>query len=187
MFSCQPSFAATYQKGLKRFFLTLKQSDQVDSNGRSVFYCILLKILIGITKLDDQEVLRMLSTTMDGVRSLPEVKDQQMDIEIIDIGRLVLGQRLLKLVKSAIILIVNTATKSKEVDKKQVKSEQENAYIKLIEDLFSFAIRDPSTIFMTQLIPSLMSTAFVNLKYQAKIKAKILDFVSSLRAKFDGG
>ena len=67
--------------------------------------------MTGITKLEDHEVLKILSTTMDGVKGLPEVKDQQTDIDIIDTARLIISQRLLKLVKSAIILVVNTTTK----------------------------------------------------------------------------
>ena len=67
--------------------------------------------MTGITKLEDHEVLKILSTTMDGAKGLPEVKDQQTDIDIIDTARLIISQRLLKLVKSAIILVVNTTTK----------------------------------------------------------------------------
>ena len=65
MFACQPNLANKFMKGLKRFFLTLKQRDFLDTNGRSMFYCLLLKTLNYISNLEESDVLRLLSTTVD--------------------------------------------------------------------------------------------------------------------------
>ena len=75
MFTSMPNLSTRFQKGLKRFFLTLKQNDGLDENGRSIFYCLLLKVLTYISRLEDQEVLRILSTTIDSVAELPELKE----------------------------------------------------------------------------------------------------------------
>ena len=91
IFTSMPSLSTRFQKSLKKFFLTLKQNDGYDENGRSIFYCLLLKILTYISHMEDEEVLRILSTTIDSVAELPELKDQQINIDPIKIGKLVIS------------------------------------------------------------------------------------------------
>lgn len=78
-------------------------------------------------------------------------------------------------------MIVNQPTKSRDEQKKQLKQAHEKAYIKFIEDFFSFSVRGSKNIFMMHSIPTLMSSAFVSLKNQALIKQKISEFVIEMK------
>ena len=64
-----------FEKQVKRTLLSFKQRDMIDRYKRSVFYCLMLKTILSLTKLDEQKAYRLLSTTSLDVGKLEEVKD----------------------------------------------------------------------------------------------------------------
>jgi hypothetical protein len=54
---------------------TYKQKDNVEQNKRSVFYCLLWKILTGLTELPEQEALRLLAQTPSDILKLDECSE----------------------------------------------------------------------------------------------------------------
>jgi len=44
-FVCNPLHQGCYEKVIKKLFVSYKQRDTIDKNKRSVFYCLMVKIL----------------------------------------------------------------------------------------------------------------------------------------------
>ena len=76
----------------------------------------MLKTLIAISQMEQSKALRILSTTVADVGKIEEVKDVPSSaVSTENLARLVLGQRFIKLVQSAILLNVNQPSRIKEM------------------------------------------------------------------------
>ena len=80
----------------------------IDPTKRSVFYCLFLKTLLTVTKMDEFKAMKLLSTTVLDASKLEEVKDLPVDkLTIKEVCHIAVLQRVTKLVHSAILLYVN--------------------------------------------------------------------------------
>jgi len=64
-----------FERQVKRTLLSFKQRDMIDRLKRSVFYCLMLKTILSLTKLDELKAFRLLSTTSADIGKFEEVKD----------------------------------------------------------------------------------------------------------------
>jgi len=103
-----------FEKQVKKTLLSYKQRDIIDKFKRSVFYCLMLKTVLSLERLDDQKAYRLLSTTSVDVGNLDEVKDLAVDsgVEPAKLARLVLATRFIKVFQHSILLYVNSAGKN---------------------------------------------------------------------------
>ena len=77
MFGCCPHFQSKYEKQLKRLIYSYKQRDTIEQNKRSVFYCLLWKILTGLTDVPEAEALKILAQTPADIMKLDECSEIQ--------------------------------------------------------------------------------------------------------------
>ena len=102
-----------YERQVKRVLLSFKQRDIVDRHKRSVFYCLMLKTVLSLTKLDELKAFRLLSTTAVDVSKLEELKELSgSNITPVNLARIALATRFTKLFQSAILLHVNQPTRA---------------------------------------------------------------------------
>jgi hypothetical protein len=90
--------ASKFEKSVKKMLVSCKQRDAIDKTKRSVFYCLLLKVLVAITDVKESKALRILSMT---VADIPEDTAASAQLAMIS--------RLLKVVHSSLLLVVNNA------------------------------------------------------------------------------
>ena len=100
-----------FERQVKKTLLSYKQRDTVDRFKRSVFYCLMLKTVLSLERLEEYKAFRLLSTTSVEVGSLDEVKDFAVEASVkpADLARLALALRFVKVFQSAILLHVNSA------------------------------------------------------------------------------
>ena len=70
--------------------LSYKQRDDLDKNNRSVFYCLLLKHLIGVQEISEHKALHILSTTAVDLRKMDDFKDLPQTVTTCELARLLL-------------------------------------------------------------------------------------------------
>ena len=87
-----------FEKHVRACLLSFKKRDMVDHHKRSVFYCLMLKTILGFIKFDELKAYRLLSTTSNDVANLDEVKDlSEAGIAPEKLARLILATRYVKL------------------------------------------------------------------------------------------
>ena len=79
---------------MKRTLLSYKKRDSIDQHKRSAFYCLMLKSILQLSRMDESKAYRLLSTTAAHVGTLEEVKElEQANLEPAKLARLVLAIR----------------------------------------------------------------------------------------------
>jgi len=96
---------------VKRLILSYKQRDDLDKNNRSVFYCLLLKHLIGVQDISEHKALHILSTTAVDLRKMDDLKDLPDTVTTCELARLQISSRIIKVTQNAITLFVNSVAK----------------------------------------------------------------------------
>ena len=138
---------------------------------------MVLNFISSITKCEEGRSLKILSTTAADLRTNEEllVSDQEL-IEFNStgkIGQVVLCQRYIKLVQSAILLHVNIASNTNK--DKMSKAQDQKAYALLVEDLTRFALKKKvdndsrQNLLVLKLMPVLFNTGLITEPTQEKI------------------
>lgn len=157
-----------FDRQVKRLLLSFKQRDLLDQLKRSVFYSLMLKTILAVTKLDELKAFRLLSTTNFDVGKFDEVSDlASANLQPAKLAHLVLATRFIKVFQSSILLHVNlakpTGLLTKQVD--------EAAYAKMIEDFTKNVLRSKETIHLMRLMPQLVHSGFVTQKTKEAVLA----------------
>ena len=127
----------------------------------------MLKGILSVAKLDESKAYRLLSTTASDISKFDEVKDLSettvgSSVGSVDLARLILATRYIKMFQSSILLHVNNA-KAQNVNG-ITKAIDECAYTKTIEDFAKEALKAPETVYLMRLMQVLVHAGFVSLR-----------------------
>jgi len=75
LFGSSADSRTVFERQVKRTLLSIKQRDVVDKFKRSIFYCLMLKTMLSLEKMDEFKAYRLLSTTCVDVALLDEVAE----------------------------------------------------------------------------------------------------------------
>jgi len=92
--------------------LSYKQRDSLDRTRRSVFYCLVVKIMFALAETEEFKALKVLQTTVNDVAKFDEVQGIE-EASSKEMTRIVLCHRFAKLCQTSILLHVNLSTKSR--------------------------------------------------------------------------
>ena len=107
-FVCNPQHQGCYDKVIKRLLVSYKQRDTIDKSKRSLFYCLLMKILQQLAETSEQKALQIMSITAIDLRKNQEFVDMPATVGTKDLARILIMQKVVKIFQNALILLVNT-------------------------------------------------------------------------------
>jgi len=96
-FVCNPQHQGCYEKIIKRLLVSYKQRDTIDKNKRSVFYCLMMKVLQQLADTTEQKALSILSTTIVDLRKNQELSDLPEGVATKDLARILIMQKVVKI------------------------------------------------------------------------------------------
>lgn len=180
VFVCQAQIAGKYDRPLKRLLMGLKQRDTIDQSKRSVFYCLFSKILYSVADISEQRALCILSTTAFDIKKHPEVAGMPAHVSTEELARVIMLQKIIKLVHTAIMLIVNIPSRQGGFS----RSQEEQAYSLMVEDFCRFALRRKQ-VYLLKLMPSLLHAGFIQQKTFDQICKSLTALCDSENSKLD--
>lgn len=168
-FGCSSTLDQRYENAIKRVILSLKQRDVIDEQKRSVCYCLILKTLLSISKIDGLKAMRLLATTSADVQKVPELKDlalSESEEDPDNMARLALILRFTKLFQSSLLLYINSskANELKNGPSSGGKLRDEIAYALMVEDFSKESLKVSSRHYLMGALPQLIASGFLSVK-----------------------